>query len=164
MPARESTPIKAPIKSPIKFNRRKRVASVKEKENAEMSLLNSMTEAIKSYDKNKDDEESVFAKSIAIKLRRITDKKTRVVVEKKIDDLIFEATLNDIGQNTANVLQNQQAESRRFDTNQPGTSRSDEQQNTNQASNHFFNFPMRGYSGYLDVLNDDHQPSSYTSM
>ena len=163
MPARESTPKKAPIKSPVKFNRRKRVANAKEKENAEMSLLNSMTEAIKNYDKNKDDEEMVFAKSIAVKLRRITDKKTRVVVEKKIDDIIFEATINDIGEGNANVPQ-PQLESRQFDANQPGTSRSNDQQNQNPTANNYFSFPMRAYSGYLDVLNGDHQSSSYTSM
>ena len=92
-----STPIKQDKNSSFHSTTKKcsKRKSKSEKDDIELNLLSSVSEAIKKYDSPEDDA-AIFEKSIANKLRKITDTEQRLLLEHKIEQLCFEAAWKQI--------------------------------------------------------------------
>lgn len=93
----------------------------------------------KQLDIEKEDQYSVIGKNIAFKLRELPNE-TRLVTEKIINDILFEAQMGNITRHTRFSLQDTRTNVQLFPTSTPVVSQYSQQRQTNLTEQYYSNF------------------------
>lgn len=93
----------------------------------------------KQLDAEKEDQYSVIGKNIAFKLRELPNE-TRLVTEKIINDILFEAQMGNITRHTRFNLQDTRTNVQLFPTSTPVVSQYSQQRQSNLKEQYYSNF------------------------